>query len=137
MAGRSVVSVSMPLALAQSVKELAEAKGEPLSVVICDLIRGSIDKEKTVVAAFGNPTVSAAIMKAFAEPGVLRALTESMRASMSDQQLLLFNEGMQAFSQQAQKVQQPASAKRKRRVVKPWERMGKASLEKRGKGKQK
>lgn len=102
---------------------VAAARNVTRSKLMEELLIGALDDEERTIGMMTNPVISQAILGAIAQPEVLRAMSESMRHQLSDEQLELFQKSMHGLEQQIAKhqptKQRPAvkrySSKKKKR----------------------
>lgn len=81
-----------------SIDALARSWHTTRSDAVKRILRNHIDTEKGAAAAFSNPVVAGAFAKAFSQPGVLRAMSEAIVDSVDDEQMELFNKGLESLA---------------------------------------
>jgi len=92
---KQIVSLSLDSDLFKRVENLADAKGMSRSALIEEFIKNGIGNEEIAVAMFKNPVLLEALMKAFAQPSVIKEFARSMHEqAASPQQLELFHQGL-------------------------------------------
>src|SRR5674476_229708 len=97
--GKRFLAAAIDTDLVVRLDKVAAARGVSRSKYVEEIVRDALDEDEQVVRALNDPVLMPAMMGAFAKPEVLRAMAGVMRAEMSDQQLALFQQSMQAVSE--------------------------------------
>lgn len=104
MAQRVAFTISLQPGVAKAIDDLADAQGISRSALVLRWITEKMEGEKHTVAIFANPVVANTIIKAFAQPGVLRALADAVGEKLTDEQLELFHRTMNVATEEAAAV---------------------------------
>jgi hypothetical protein len=95
----------------------AFARGENLSrsQVVERALVEFLGRQKMVAGVFRNDTVTAAFLKAFSEPGVMKQMAAAMQEEVSDEQMELFQRAVREATAgvKAVHVQQAKRTKKK------------------------
>ncbi len=96
---RSIISITIEPELLKRLDDLADAQGVARSQLIEKLISEGIEGEEMAVRALTNPVVMQAMVGAFRDPTVLRAMAVAVGQELSTEQLQLFQRAMGAVSE--------------------------------------
>jgi predicted transcriptional regulator len=116
--GRKKISVTVALdpRLVKRIDRIAGVKNVSRSELVTSLIQEGIDDEETTAAALSNPTILNALVGAFGQPEVMRAMMNQMRQDVTDEQLGLFSKAMEVARVV---VDQPDKKKKVRPAARP------------------
>jgi hypothetical protein len=102
--GKQFITLYLDKSLVEQCDRLAAAQDISRSKYLVNIIEESIAQDGIAVQAMTNPVVSSALMSAFANPEVLRAITGVMRSELSDDQLNLFQRAMTTTASMAEEA---------------------------------
>jgi hypothetical protein len=89
------------------------------SQLITDIIEAGLDDEELVAKAVSDPVVFPAMVQAFAQPGVMRALLEAMKADVTEEQLNLFQQAVGTIEKNSPGKKAQIKERRRRQPGKP------------------
>lgn len=89
-------SISLPEALIKRLDRLAKAAGSSRSELIRELIEDGLDQQETMIRATSDPVLMGAFGRALSDPAVLRSLMTGLRSELSDDQMELFRQRVEA-----------------------------------------
>jgi hypothetical protein len=112
-------SVAFRPSLVKRLDRVAVVRGVSRSQLITDMIEAGLDDEELVAKAVSDPVVFPAMVQAFAQPGVMRALLDAIRAEVSEDQLKLFQQAVQATAPGAAARARKKETRRRRQLGKP------------------
>ena len=115
MAKKLKVTIAIDGKLVHRVDRLAKARGISRSAMLCELVADVIGEEELFVKAANQPLLMQSLMRAFAQPGVLRQMAQVMGQDMSDEQLELFQRATSQLASSMAPEVQPAKGKSKQR----------------------
>lgn len=104
MAIRQAVTFSLPPHLVKAVDDLADAQNLPRSALLRRWIEEKIEGERPMVALLSDPLAGAAIIKAFSDPAVIRAMAAVVGEKVTDDQLQLFHRKISESTEVAREV---------------------------------
>lgn len=103
MALKTRVTVAISEDLLRDIDRLADAQGRSRSDYMERCIRDQVRNESVTLKLLQDPVVGPAMVGAFSDPAVLRAMTDRVGEKLSDDELTLFHQALQQISQQATK----------------------------------
>ena len=83
---RKVITITLPDEMVTSIDNLADSQGLSRSKMIERGLMEYIDSEKTMMAAFANPVIRDAMVKAFGNRDVLKAMAGAVGEEVGDDQ---------------------------------------------------
>lgn len=113
--GKAFLNVYAPADLKRRLERVAKARSVTLSKLVISLLEEAIDHEEQMVKAVTNPVLMGAVMHAMSDPAVMSAMLRSMRQDLSDAELDLFRQQMDAVNILAGKGETPATQQPKRK----------------------
>ena len=108
---RRVVSITIDPDVLERVDRLAAARVLARGRLIEEFIADGIEEEELFVKVSSQPVLMQALMRAFAQPGVVKELSAVMGQDLSEQQLNLFHQAVGQLSA----VQEFGESKRKKK----------------------
>jgi hypothetical protein len=108
---RLVVAITIDPDVLERLDRLAAARVLSRGRLIEEFIAGGIEEEELFVKATSQPVLMQALMRAFAQPGVVKQLSAVMGQDLSEQQLNLFHQAVGQLSA----VQEFKESKRKKK----------------------
>jgi hypothetical protein len=113
------VSVALRPSLVNRLDRVAVVRGLSRSQLITDMIEAGLDDEELVAKTVSDPVVFPAMVQAFAQPGVMRALLDAMKADVTQEQLNLFQQAVATIEKKSPRNKVQIKERRRRQPGKP------------------
>lgn len=110
---KKVVSIAVDPALWDRVEELADAQGVSRSAFLVRLLRDAIDQEEDTIKALQNPVIASAMIKAFGDRNVVKAVAQIMNQELTPAQIDTYRTGMEHLAAMPKVVEKKSSRKRR------------------------
>lgn len=94
MTRKPIISITIRPELLSRLDDLADAQGIARSALISKLVEDGIEQEETTVKALAHPVLGPAMVRAFSQPEVIRAMAAVIGQELDPDQLKLFKSVM-------------------------------------------
>lgn len=92
MAARTRVTITVDGPMLRRIDRIAAAKKQTRCAWFRDVVADAIDQDEAAVKVFTDPLLRETLLKAFGQPGMLKAFAEAVGTELQTDQLKLFEE---------------------------------------------
>jgi hypothetical protein len=112
---RRPTSLALLPSVIESIDVFARAENLSRSQVVERALVEFVERQKMVASVFRDDAVTAAFLKAFSEPGVLKRMSAAMQEEVSDDQLELFQRAVREVGRTVKAVPVQRTKRKKKK----------------------